>query len=361
MQLLRRVLKGFILMLFLTAGGVYVAFSWGRHTTPPIADSAGDPLPASVASLEPVAIGGTEQWVLLRGHDVANPVILFLHGGPGMPAMYLAHDFQRDLERDFVVVHWDRRGAGKSYGAGADSTLLTMSRTLEETIELTEWLRDRFGKERILLVGHSWGSKLGMLAVRDRPDLYAAFVGTGQMAADLDRVSEFRRAPLLEAARSAGDRDLVDRLESGEPTSEDDLFRHGVELRGARSFWPILWTGLRAPEYGLIDALNVGRGASRVARLMQDDVLSGPLDREVLSVAVPVFFLLGRYDLNTPSAQAVDYLSELDAPLKKLVWFDESAHFPFWTESERFHGEMRTIARVTSDYWSSRGSSESRR
>ncbi|MDH3222113.1 MAG: alpha/beta hydrolase [Gemmatimonadota bacterium] len=361
MQRLRRVLKGLILLLLFTTVAIVAAFGWGRHTTPPIEDSAGNPLPGSVASLEPVVIGGTEQWVLLRGHDVANPVILFLHGGPGMPAMYLAHDFQRGLERDFVIVHWDRRGAGKSYEAGADSTVLTMSRTLEETAELTEWLRNRFGKERIYLVGHSWGSKLGMLAVRERPDLYAAFVGTGQMAADLDRVREYRRSPLLEAARSAGDQELVGRLESGEPSTEDDLLRHGVELRGARSFWPILWTGLRAPEYGLIDALNVGRGASRVARLMKDDVLSGPLDREVKAVSVPVFFLLGRHDLNTPSEQAADYLSELDAPLKELVWFDESAHFPFWTESERFHREMRTIARVTSDYWSSQGPSDSDR
>src|SRR5512133_1151609 len=151
-----------------------------RGATPPILGADGEPLPGSVASLERVRLGGVEQAILVRGADRTRPVVLFLHGGPGMPAMFLAHAWQRPLEDDFVVVQWDRRGTGKSrHGVPSDS--LGVRRVLDDLHELTALLRARFGGGRVLLVGHSWGSYLGLLAVRERPDDYLAFVGTGQM------------------------------------------------------------------------------------------------------------------------------------------------------------------------------------
>ena len=328
----------------------YLGFRPGR--TPPLRDAGGKAIPGSVARLEEVELGGSPQWILIRGADRANPVLLFLHGGPGMPAMYLAHDFQRQMERDFTIVHWDRRGAGKSFSAGADPSTLTVRRTRDEAIELTEWLRREFGQERIYLLGHSWGSYLGMLAVEHRPDLFAAFVGTGQMAADVERVRRVQRAGLVPLAETAGDQSTVARLEGGGTPTETDLFRYGAELRGAKSMWPIIRTGLRASEYTLWDVFNVGRGASRLSSLMKHDVIAGPLDREILSVDVPVFFLLGRHDLNTPSSLAARYLDDLEAPLKKLVWMEESAHFPFWTEADAFHEELRRVHQEAESYWS---------
>jgi pimeloyl-ACP methyl ester carboxylesterase len=351
----RRALIGLSGLLCVLLLALYAMFIAARGTTPSIRDSEGRQVQGSIASLEEIVLGGARQWILLRGHDVEKPLMLFLHGGPGMPAMYLAHDFQRKLERDFVVVHWDRRGAGKSYSAGADPATLTVRRTLGETLELTDKLRARFEKQRIVLVGHSWGSYLAMLAIRERPDAYSGYVGIGQMAADRERVAAHRIEAIRPLAEAAGDEDLLARLDSGGVT-EDDLLRHGVELRGATTFWPILRTGLMAPEYDLFDAMNVGRGASRVARLMRDDILTGPLDRQVLEVSVPVFFFLGRHDLNTPSDQAAEYFDRLQAPLKELVWFEESAHFPFWTESDRFRREMARVGRAVAAYWRSRSS-----
>lgn len=345
-----RWVQGALFGLFLAASFV-VYWAVRAGTTPPITD--GDEIPPrSLARLQTIRLGGADQWVLIRGHDRDNPVLLFLHGGPGMPAMYLAHDFQREMERDFTIVHWDRRGAGKSYGAGADSSRLTVSQVRDETVELTEWLRDEFGQDRIYLLGHSWGSYLGMLVVRHRPDLYAAFVGTGQMAADRDRVYAVQRDGLLRLAEARGDTETLARLGSGGIPTESDLFRFGVELRGATSMWPILRTGLRAPEYNLRDALNVGRGASRVARLMAHDLIAGSLDREVLELEVPVFFFLGRHDLNTPSSLAAEYLESLAAPVKELVWFEDSAHFPFWTQAAEFHSQLRTLRETAEAYWS---------
>lgn len=139
-------------------GAAVLEFTVLRGVTPNI-DNSG-----SISSLEKHEIGGVEQWILVRGHDRSKPVVLFLHGGPGMPVMYLAHAFQRALEHDYVVVHWDRRGAGKSFDALSQMQALSVSQTLEDTYELTRILRQRFGQQRIYLVGHSWGSYLGLLA-----------------------------------------------------------------------------------------------------------------------------------------------------------------------------------------------------
>ncbi len=295
--------------------------------------------PNGIASLERQRIGGSEQWILVRGVDRANPVLLFLHGGPGMPAMYLAHAWQADLERDFVVVQWDRRGAGKSFAALGDTPELTVSQTLADVYELARSLAARFGQRRIYLVGHSWGSYLGLLAVRAHPELFRAFIGTGQMAGTEREVRALRRAALGRiAAENGGDTEIT----------EEDLFRFGGELHRSRSFWPLLATGLGAPEYTLRDVLNVKRGADLVLRRMRYDVEPRPLAGEIAKVDVPIFFFLGRYDLNTPSELAARYLDRLDAPLKGLAWFEQSAHFTFYEEPARFHEEMLRADRAVS-------------
>lgn len=308
----------------------------GRGTTPPIRG------PDSVAELREVGLGGDLQWVLLRGRRSCNPVVLFLHGGPGMPAMYLAHDFQRSWEEHLTVVHWDRLGAGKSYGAGLTQDSFTVRRTLDDTHALSEWLRERFGVPGVVLVGHSWGSYLGMLAVAERPELYAAYVGTGQLAGTREERARARAAMLRPRAEAAGDTALLLRLDAGEAIPEEDLFRYGGELVGSTSFLPILRTGLRAREYTVSDVVNVGRGASRVSALMFGD--EAPLGDRVESVEVPVYFFLGRHDMNTPAAVAAAYLKRLRAPRKELVWFERSAHFPFWEEPEAFGAALLEVA-----------------
>jgi pimeloyl-ACP methyl ester carboxylesterase len=276
-----------------------------------------------------------------------------------MPAMFLAHEFQSELERDFVVVHWDRRGAGKSFDAHLHTPAFSVRQTLSDTYELTERLRVRFQQKRIYLVGHSWGSYLGLLAVREHPEYYRAFIGTGQLVGTRDEVDALRRAFLHKAAKQAGDSALETRVaDASTAITEDDLFRHGGVLYASRNFWPILKTGLTAREYTLRDALNVKKGADLVARRMKYDVTPRPLDGEIRKVDVPVFFFLGRHDFNCPSKLAAQYLDRLDAPLKRTVWFEESAHFPFFEQPDRFHKEMLRAAETVAEFWSNRSSSE---
>jgi len=333
-------------ILALTVFAVWVEFVLSRGRTPPI------DAPDAIASLEQVRLGGVEQWILIRGRDRSNPVLLFLHGGPGMPAMFLAHAFQHGLEQDFVVVQWDRRGAGKSFDAAAKSPVLSVSQTLADTLELSRILRTRFHQPRIYLVGHSWGTYLGLLAVRAHPEYYAAYVGTGQLAGNRAEVQRARLDFLTRAAERTNDAELRARLATGTPSvTENDLFEYGGELYGAHSFWPILKTGLMAPEYTLRDVLNVKKGADLVAREMRYDLEPKPLEGEIQKVDVPVFLFLGRHDFNTPSQLAAAYLGRLDAPLKGLVWFEHSAHFPFFSQPGRFHREMVDVEHEVSAYW----------
>ena len=246
--------------LFLLAS---VLLGWHLAThgiTPPIRDASGAVVPGSVASLEHIALGGVPQWVLIRGRSAKNPVVLFLHGGPGMPAMYLAHAWQRPLEDDFVMVQWDRLGAGKSYFGEIPSRYLTVRRLLDDTYELANFLRGRFAQDRIILVGHSWGGYLGMLAVRERPDLFRAYVGVGQLT------GSGRGDTLLAQAQAA-------------------------------SWWPLLCRGLQTPEYTLADVLRIPKGLSLYARALQYDVPADTRRTAVTAARLPVTVMAGRSDV----------------------------------------------------------------
>lgn len=342
----RRILCIFGVIIFLFLLGAIVEFIVFRGRTPQIS------APGSIASLEKHKIGGVDQWILIRGYDQTKPVLLFLHGGPGMPSMYLAHEFQSELERDFVVVHWDRRGAGKSFDAHLQVSALSVRQTLNDTYELTRNLRERFHQQRIYLVGHSWGSYLGLLAVYEHPEYYSAFVGMGQPAGSREQVRAFRREFLSRVAKETGDSDLRIRLtDANMEITEDDLFRFGGELYASRSYWPILKAGLNAPEYTLWDAINVKKGAELINREMKYDVVPKLLAGEISRVEVPVFLFLGRHDLNTPSQLAAEYLARLNAPLKRLVWFEHSAHFPFFEEPDIFRKEMVRVNQTVGEFW----------
>jgi pimeloyl-ACP methyl ester carboxylesterase len=247
---------------------VLIVFFLLRGRTPPVRDAKGRVSPQGIATIEWLTLGGVRQAVLVRGADTTRPVVLFLHGGPGMPTMYLAHAFQRPLERDFVMVHWDRRGAGKSYGARRPADSLTVPRTLADLYEITRWLRVRFHQDRIYLVGHSWGTYLGIVAVTEHPEWYRAYIGMGQLVPDTVAAHAAQRLLVLEEARRQGDVALVARLASPDArVTEKDLFAVGGELRHATSFWPLLRAGLLAPEYTLLDAWNVQRGSQLLSTM----------------------------------------------------------------------------------------------
>jgi pimeloyl-ACP methyl ester carboxylesterase len=316
-----------------------------RTFTPKIRDGQGKVVPGSIASLEMVDIGGTPQCILVRGQSIRNPAILFLHGGPGMPSMYLAHRFQRPLERDFVVVQWDRRGAGKTYRKDTPPELMSVTQEVADTVEVVDLIRSRFGNSKVYLVGHSYGTYLGMIVAQRFPGLFHAYVGIGQLAYSEKRNREVQDHWIRDQARARGDEELLSRLNAKLPIDREKwLFKYGGALYNKKSFTALLLIGLRAPEYSLMDALKVRRGVNFTSKNMKYDAIKEDLIDAVQRLEIPAYFFTGRHDYTDPFECTEEYAHRLRAPKSEVVWFEESAHFPFLEEPEKFAREMRRVA-----------------
>ena len=190
-------------------------------STPPVGDPGGAIIPGSIAELARVRLGGADQSVMIRGASTDKPVLLYLSGGPGQSDLPLARVLSAGWTNDFVFVDLDQRGNGKSYAAIDPLSDMTIDRAVSDVIELTDYLRERFDEEKIYLMGESWGSILGVLAVQRRPDLYHAWIGSGQMVDVLETDRRIYR-DLVAYATRAGDADLLASLAAvGEPPYRD--------------------------------------------------------------------------------------------------------------------------------------------
>lgn len=345
---------------FRTLGAALSAVALAACTghTPPITDVWGDPLVGSVSELRPVDIGGMDQWVLARGRNASNPVLLWLHGGPGAAQMPVAPAYVRELERHFVVVHWDQRGAGKSNPRSFDESTMSFPRFVRDAEEMTAYLQARFGQRRIYLLGHSWGSHLGLVLAARNPDDYHAFVGVSQHvgAAHSHPVG---RAWLEARMREEGaDGDLETLAALGPPPyrDHDDFVRfiglvddYGGDLDVGMP--ELLWAALASPWYTLFDLPAWFRGANRGSGPMWDDPDYQHFDafEDVPRLGVPAYFFNGAGDYNTPLAVTRAYVDSLNAPAgKELVVFEGSAHTPFFAEPERF---VEEVVRVKEETW----------
>jgi pimeloyl-ACP methyl ester carboxylesterase len=263
--------------------------------------------------------------------------------------MYLAHDFQRDLERDFVVVQWDRLGAGKSYPEAVSAPKLSVSQEINDTVELIDQLRARFHQEKIYLVGFSYGTYLGILIAQRVPERLHAYVGIGQLACSEDENRKIQDEWLVKQASNAQDREALDELTGKKPLDREKwLFKYGAELHSAHHWWPLLWSGIRSPDYTFRDIMNVKKGVQFTASHLRYDAINGSILDNVSTIRIPVYFFSGRFDYTDPTICTVRLLDNLAAPIKRMVWFEHSAHFVFFEEPEQFALAMKRVAGETS-------------
>lgn len=302
--------------------------------------------PNGVQEAYATRIGGIDQWLNVRGQDKANPVILFVHGGPASPITPSMWQFQRPIEEYFTVVNWDQRGAGKTYNAVDPNSIadtIRIGRYVDDAIEVAEHVRARYGKRKVILMGHSWGTIIGMSAALKRPDLFHAYVGIGQVinTRENERISyEFG----LEQARLHDNAEAVRELESIGPYPGDTpITRERIVV--ARK-WPQFYGGLTAfrddssyffraarlsPEYNDCDRSAIDKGSlftlDRVLPAFMQVDFTG-----VRTFPIPVVMFMGRHDYTTPSAPTADWLDQVDAPYKRGVWFERAAHMIPWEE-----------------------------
>jgi len=336
-----------LLALLAGAVGVRLALPAG---TPRIRARAGAGPTRSIALLEKLRIGGAEQWVLQRSEDVRAPLLLFLHGGPGTSQLTANRRNTRALEKDFVVVNWDQRGAGKSYRAIREVGRMNVEQFVQDTRELTNHLLAKFGQKRLVLVGHSWGSVIGALAASRYPDLYACYVGIGQIAImkegeraswqwTLDRAREARDRPAIRALEEMGPPPYSGDWQASTLTQRRLLARFGGEVHGSRTgaMGSVLGGLLFSREYGLADRLNYFRGIFGSMRLLWPELMTVDLFRSAPRFEIPVLFMLGRHDRECPAEIAARYFDALAAPSKELVWFERSGHLPNAEERDAFN------------------------
>lgn len=333
-----------------------IALSQVWATTPLIRGSDGNPLPGSIAVLEEVELSGSRQWVTIRGQDRTNPVLLFLAGGPGGSELSSTRLHLGALEEHFVVVNWDQPGAGKSYGA-VDIDTLTPDRYRADAYALIEHLRARFETDKVYLMGESWGTILGIWLVRDYPDLFHAYVGSGQMV----NTTENDQMGYELALRYLAEQGRTGRLETlrknGPPpyTEGNLIFTYAAYLDvlnrymaprapGEGGNHDILIDAIFAPEYGLWDKVNWVRGLIEVFNAVYPQLADLDLTQQAAELRVPVYFFVGRHDVNAMTSLVERYYAELEAPHKEWVWFERSGHTPLYEEPGKWVAE--TVRRV---------------
>ena len=294
-------------------------------------------------------LGGARQVVNIRGADRANPILLYIHGGPGSVEMPMAWSFQHPWEDFFTVVQWDQRGAGRSYplnDPAAIAPTLRLERYRDDAIALIEQLRARLGQQKVFVLGHSFGSAVGLAVAQARPDLLHAYIGMGQLI-DFRENERVGMQQTLAIARQRGDAEAERAIAALRPYPDRGPFtivQADAWRRYANRFGSL--AGLRpdadfyfnstklSPLYTPADLAAWAKGGAFTTTILWPR-LADVSFASVRRLEVPVAFLLGRHDRTTPSDIAKDWLGKLSAPSRTLCWFENSGHLPMIEEPGR--------------------------
>ena len=322
------------LLLSLTSRSAY---------TPLFVDADGHLIPGSIATMETVSIGGIPQSIWFRGVDTQKPAIILLHGGPGISESALFRHYDAVLEQHFLMVYWEQRGAGRSYHSDISRDSMSIDQFESDLDQVVDLVKQRFGKNKVILLAHSWGTVLGTIYAYKHPEKVAAYVGVAQIAnfSEGERHSyEWALAQAIERDNSAAIADL--QAMSPQPHSVDDELTKGkwVEKFGGvfhqgLSTWKLIQSALSTDETSLVDLMKFWQGNRFSLESLRPEYANVDLTR-YRSFKVPIVFFLGRHDWHIPSVLAERYFKIIDTPCKRLVWFEESAHNPPFEEPEKF-------------------------
>jgi pimeloyl-ACP methyl ester carboxylesterase/membrane protease YdiL (CAAX protease family) len=340
-------------VMWLLVGGVALADGWVRlgHTKP-FRGADGNVRPNSVAEATYVRLGGVDQWVMIRGENVANPPLIVLHGGPGMSEMGFFRHFNAPLERHFIVVHWDQRGTGKSFDRNIPRSSMTLEQFVADLDELVDIVRRRFGKEKVVILGHSWGSALGAIYAARFPAKVSVYVGAAQIGDAAAGESLSYALGLAEAERRHDQKALKKLRAIGPPpypATSVFVERTVVNRMDGQMRLGVLWKVGRAlfgrPESSILDLPNLVRGFRFTLDAMWAEASKLNLLKLVPTLRMPAVVFVGRRDHWVPPETSVAFFDALAAPAKKLVWFEHSGHEAFVDEPEKFNSTMVELVR----------------
>ena len=340
-----------LLISLLVLVGVLLFMSPG--TPKPFLDGSGKPLAGSISEKIKVNINGVEQGMFIKGKNARNPVLLYLHGG--MPDYFLTEHYPTGLDGYFTVVWWEQRGSGLSYRADIPPESVNTGQLVSDAVAVTNYLRKRFGQEKIYLMGHSGGTFIGIQAAALAPLLYHAYIGAAQMSNQLES-ERLAYGYMLQRFRDDGNTKMVRRLEEARvgdaiPLPDSylkvrDVAMHGLGVGTTHDMKSIvtglLLRSLLNREYTLGEKIGMWRGKILSSSLLWNTQLSTDLTKKVTRLAVPVYFFHAVYDYTVSYPLARSYYELLDAPVKGFYTFKQSAHSPLFEEPEK----MREIVRA---------------
>ncbi|MFC0216500.1 alpha/beta fold hydrolase [Paenibacillus chartarius] len=299
--------------------------------------------PTSISTLEQIHINGTKLEVMIRGVDRTNPLVIFVHGGPGCSEIPYVRKYQDLLEQHFTIVHYDQRGSGKSYHFFEDYSNLSSDLHVDDLLALTDYVTEQLGQEKALLIGHSFGTYIGMKAAGRAPDKFAAYIGIGQVSDTVQSEKDSLDYTMNQAkqANNWGDVNKLEALrgaiEQGKQLTPRYLVRkYGGAARLIDDNMDYYAGFLLNREYNLLDVFRYVRGVS----LSQDILIAEEKNRNITEIVtrleIPAYFVMGQYDYMTSVRAARAYFTTIQAPVKDFVVFDQSAHYPQFEEEERF-------------------------
>jgi len=333
--------KSIVVILTSLVGVLILTFFVLRIVYPGILRAGNRISQPGIDLMEMVEIGGISQALYFRGQDVSNPVILYLHGGPGGPMFPFLHTFQYDWEHDFTVVQWDQRNAGKTFYANdPEAVRYTMSgqRVLEDAYEVTMYIKQKLNKDKIIVMGHSWGSVLGTMLVQTYPEAFCAYIGVGQVSnmTDNERVGYEKVLEAAKAAENKKDISAIEELAPWPPLIYDDSLKNQVlKLRGYQAKYGLA-AGVNFRV--ILDIITSPYYSSKDIMYFTKDMLyyQGEVMRFLsveydirdygLTYEIPVFFIMGEQDYQTPYPVAKDLLEEISAPVKMFFSIPNAGH-----------------------------------
>lgn len=347
-NILSRTLIGALLMEFLTA------FPAAAGTPDPhaiLADYGKIVSANGVDDARAVEIGGIQQWITVRGRDRDNPILLVIHGGPAAPDLPNRYLYEPSWADYFTVVQWDQRGGGKTFELNDPDTVaptMTKERMIQDAEEVVAYLRATYGKQKIFVLGHSWGSLVGLSLAQRRPEWLYAYIGVGQII-DMHAGEKSSYEWTLNEARKAGDQQAIKELTAIAPYPDADgsvpLAKLGIErkwsivfgalIHGRKSYDTLENTERISPDYSEADFKAIDQGSAFTLPKLLADLMSADFTK-VRKLGCPVLIFAGRYDYTTPSAVVKSWFDKVRAPGKRFVWFEHSAHMIYEEEPGRF-------------------------
>lgn len=358
-KVVRIVLRSILAVMLLLGIGFLILWINSPGELKPLTDGQGQPIATAVVEKGRVEIGGMEQGFFVRGENVNNPVLLYLHGGPGSPELpfIIPNETTERLEKYFTVCYWEQRGAGMSYSKTLDPATVAVAHMVEDTRQMTEYLKERFEQEKIFLMGHSWGSYLGVKCVERHPELYRAFIGIGQITNQL-LSEQLAYDHMMQLAVKAGDEKAIKDLRKFDKTADGFpengylikvrtplMNKYGIGIKHEGFVMSSLLKDILFFEgYKVAEKMSFAKGAMFSLEHIFPHTTNDNLFETSTVFQVPVYVVHGQHDYQVSYALAAEWMKMVEAPEKGFFTFEHSAHSPNLEEPEKFVHIIKAIA-----------------